>query len=150
MMLLWNRRIPICKTLSVGEVLDPFRDAALELRLPDRSDLETEVAQSTTQVVLDGVAFDCNSLRWVSNIRSFRLRSVITRLRYVSDRIGGIMQKRAVIYVRVSTDKQIVENQTREQRQIAERRGWQAGEEYRDAGMIGAKGRVSRQGLLAN
>ena len=35
------------------------------------------------------------------------------------------MTKRAAIYVRVSTDKQTVENQLRELRQIAERRGWQ-------------------------
>jgi DNA invertase Pin-like site-specific DNA recombinase len=34
------------------------------------------------------------------------------------------MQKRAAIYVRVSTDKQTVENQLRQLRQIAERRGW--------------------------
>jgi hypothetical protein len=32
------------------------------------------------------------------------------------------MAKRAAIYVRVSTDKQTVENQVRELRQIAERR----------------------------
>src|SRR5262249_48628329 len=35
---------------------------------------------------------------------------------------GGFMAKRAAIYVRVSTDKQTVENQIRELRQIAERR----------------------------
>ena len=57
------------------------------------------------------------------------------------------MQKRAAIYVRVSTDKQTVENQVRELRQIAERRGWQVVEEYRDAGISGAKGRESRPGL---
>jgi DNA invertase Pin-like site-specific DNA recombinase len=38
---------------------------------------------------------------------------------------GAIMQKRAAIYVRVSTDKQTVENQVAALRQIAERRGWQ-------------------------
>ena len=37
------------------------------------------------------------------------------------------MTKRAAIYVRVSTDKQTVENQLRELRVIAERRGWQVG-----------------------
>jgi hypothetical protein len=38
-----------------------------------------------------------------------------------------IARKRgAAIYVRVSTDKQTVENQVRELRQIAERRGWEA------------------------
>jgi DNA invertase Pin-like site-specific DNA recombinase len=59
----------------------------------------------------------------------------------------GIMAKRAAIYVRVSTDKQTVENQTRELRQIAERRGWEVVQEYRDAGISGAKGRESRPGL---
>jgi DNA invertase Pin-like site-specific DNA recombinase len=57
------------------------------------------------------------------------------------------MQKRAAIYVRVSTDKQTVENQLRELRQIAERRGWQVVEEYQDAGTSGAKRRDSRPGL---
>lgn len=57
------------------------------------------------------------------------------------------MQKRAAIYVRVSTDKQTVENQVRELRQIAERRGWEVVELYQDAGISGAKGRDSRPGL---
>src|SRR5207248_5840684 len=57
---------------------------------------------------------------------------------------GGVMAKRAAIYVRVSTDKQTVENQVRELRQIAERRGWEVVEEYRDAGISGAEGRESR------
>src|SRR5262249_31720212 len=57
------------------------------------------------------------------------------------------MQKRAAIYVRVSTDKQTVENQLRELKQIAERRGWQVVEEYHDAGISGAKGREERPGL---
>jgi DNA invertase Pin-like site-specific DNA recombinase len=57
------------------------------------------------------------------------------------------MQKRAAIYVRVSTDKQTVENQIRELRQIADRRGWEVVEEYQDAGISGAKGRDSRPGL---
>src|SRR6478672_4717045 len=57
------------------------------------------------------------------------------------------MHKRAAIYVRVSTDKQTVENQLRELRQIAERRGWQVVEEYHDAGISGAKGRDQRPGL---
>jgi resolvase-like protein len=35
------------------------------------------------------------------------------------------MQKRAAIYVRVSTEKQTVENQVAALRQIAERRGWE-------------------------
>jgi DNA invertase Pin-like site-specific DNA recombinase len=57
------------------------------------------------------------------------------------------MHKRAAIYVRVSTDKQTVENQVRELRQIAERRGWEIVEEYHDAGISGAKGRDARPGL---
>jgi DNA invertase Pin-like site-specific DNA recombinase len=57
------------------------------------------------------------------------------------------MGKRAAIYVRVSTDKQTVENQVRELRQIAERCGWQIVEEYHDAGISGAKGRDARPGL---
>jgi DNA invertase Pin-like site-specific DNA recombinase len=57
------------------------------------------------------------------------------------------MQKRAAIYVRVSTDKQTLENQLRELRQIAQRRGWQVVEEYHDAGISGAKGRDQRPGL---
>jgi DNA invertase Pin-like site-specific DNA recombinase len=57
------------------------------------------------------------------------------------------MQKRAAIYVRVSTDKQTVENQVRELRQIAERRGWEVIEEYHDAGISGSKGRDQRPGL---
>lgn len=57
------------------------------------------------------------------------------------------MQKRAAIYVRVSTDKQTVENQVTALRQIAERQGWEIVQEYRDAGISGAKGRESRPGL---
>jgi DNA invertase Pin-like site-specific DNA recombinase len=57
------------------------------------------------------------------------------------------MPKRAAIYVRVSTDKQTIENQLRELHQIAERRGWEVVEEYRDAGISGAKGREARPGL---
>jgi DNA invertase Pin-like site-specific DNA recombinase len=57
------------------------------------------------------------------------------------------MAKRAAIYVRVSTDKQTLENQIRELRQIAERRGWEIVAEYRDAGISGSKGRDGRPGL---
>jgi DNA invertase Pin-like site-specific DNA recombinase len=46
-----------------------------------------------------------------------------------------------------STDKQTVENQVRELRQIAERRGWQVVEQYSDAGISGSKGRDNRPGL---
>src|SRR5262245_11029789 len=55
--------------------------------------------------------------------------------------------KRAALYVRVSTDHQSVENQIRELRQVAERRGWQVVETYSDAGISGAKGREKRPGL---
>ena len=57
------------------------------------------------------------------------------------------MTKRAAIYVRVSTDKQTVENQLLELRRIAERRGWQVVEEYHDVGISSAKGRKDRPGL---
>jgi len=57
------------------------------------------------------------------------------------------MGKRAAIYVRVSTDKQTVENQVRELRQIAERRGWEVVAQYSDAGISGSKGRDGRPGL---
>jgi DNA invertase Pin-like site-specific DNA recombinase len=55
--------------------------------------------------------------------------------------------KRAAIYVRVSTDHQTVENQIRELRQVAERRGWEVVEVYSDAGVSGAKDRKQRPGL---
>ena len=54
--------------------------------------------------------------------------------------------KRAALYVRVSTDAQTVENQIRELRQVAERRGWEVIEVYSDAGISGAKGRNGRPG----
>ena len=57
------------------------------------------------------------------------------------------MTKRAAIYVRVSTDKQTVENQIRELRRIAERRGWEVVKEYHDAGISDSKGREARPGL---
>ena len=57
--------------------------------------------------------------------------------------------KRAALYVRVSTDHQSVENQIRELRQVAERRGWLVAEVYRDAGISGATGRDQRPGLDA-
>jgi hypothetical protein len=39
---------------QIGEVLDKLPDTRLELDRPDHADLETEVAQGGTQVVLDG------------------------------------------------------------------------------------------------
>jgi DNA invertase Pin-like site-specific DNA recombinase len=53
---------------------------------------------------------------------------------------------RAAIYARVSTDTQTVENQIRELKQIAVRRGWEV-VDYTDAGISGAKGRAQRPGL---
>src|SRR6516225_10500052 len=52
--------------------------------------------------------------------------------------------KRAALYVRVSTDAQTVENQIRELRQVV---GWDVVEVYSDAGISGAKGRNGRPGL---
>ena len=49
--------------------------------------------------------------------------------------------------MRVSTDAQTVENQIRELRQVAKRRGWDVVEVYSDAGVSGAKGRNGRPGL---
>src|SRR5436190_23235861 len=60
---------------------------------------------------------------------------------------GRVMAKRAALYVRVSTDSQTVENQIRELRQVAERRGWEVAEVYNDAGISGSKGRNGRPGL---
>ena len=57
------------------------------------------------------------------------------------------MHKRAAIYVRVSTDKQTIDNQVAALRQIAERRGWEVVDQYSDAGISGAKGRDGRPGL---
>src|SRR5262245_34236387 len=64
---------------------------------------------------------------------------------------GGMSSstKRAALYVRVSTDAQTVENQIRELRQVAKRRGWDVAEVYKDAGISGAKGRNGRTGLDA-
>src|SRR4051812_10500676 len=55
--------------------------------------------------------------------------------------------KKAAIYVRVSTDKQTVENQLRELHEVAERRGWAVVQEYHDAGISASKGREARPGL---
>lgn len=55
--------------------------------------------------------------------------------------------KRAAIYVRVSTDKQSVENQVKELNAIAERRGWSIVATYQDAGISGTKDRTKRPGL---
>jgi DNA invertase Pin-like site-specific DNA recombinase len=58
-------------------------------------------------------------------------------------------RKRAALYVRVSTDHQSVENQVRDLRHVAKRRGWEVVETYNDAGVSGAKERDKRPGLDA-
>jgi DNA invertase Pin-like site-specific DNA recombinase len=58
-------------------------------------------------------------------------------------------QKRAALYLRVSTDKQTVENQRQELQKAAESRGWIMVQTYEDNGISGAKGRDSRPGLDA-
>ena len=65
--------------------------------------------------------------------------------------MGSLMSKpkRAALYVRVSTDKQTVENQVRDLKLVAERRGWTVVEVYSDAGISGAKRRDQRPGLDA-
>jgi DNA invertase Pin-like site-specific DNA recombinase len=55
--------------------------------------------------------------------------------------------KRAALYVRVSSDRQSVENQIQALTKVAEHRGWQIVETYQDAGISGAKGRKDRPGL---
>ena len=55
--------------------------------------------------------------------------------------------KRAALYVRVSTDRQSVQNQIESLTAIAEARGWTVAETYQDAGISGAKGRRDRPGL---
>ncbi len=56
--------------------------------------------------------------------------------------------RRAALYLRVSTDKQTVENQELQLRQVAERRGWEVVEVYDDAGISGAKGREAAQAAM--
>jgi DNA invertase Pin-like site-specific DNA recombinase len=55
--------------------------------------------------------------------------------------------KRAALYVRVSTDRQTVENQTARLTQIAEARGWQIVQTFSEAGVSGAEGRNERPGF---
>ena len=56
-------------------------------------------------------------------------------------------QVRIALYVRVSTDGQTVANQERELREVAEAKGWEVVDVYRDSGISGAKGRDGRPGL---
>jgi len=55
--------------------------------------------------------------------------------------------RRAALYVRVSTDRQTVQNQIEALTAIAEARGWTVVETYSDAGISGAKERRARAGL---
>ena len=57
------------------------------------------------------------------------------------------MNRKAVIYSRVSTNEQTVENQLRVLREVAEKRGLEVVREISDEGISGAKGRDERQGF---
>ena len=57
------------------------------------------------------------------------------------------MNRKAVIYSRVSTNEQTVENQLRVLREVAEKRGLEVVREISDQGISGAKGRDERQGF---
>ena len=57
------------------------------------------------------------------------------------------MNRKAVIYSRVSTNEQTVENQLRILREVAEKRGLEVVREISDEGISGAKGRDERQGF---
>jgi DNA invertase Pin-like site-specific DNA recombinase len=52
--------------------------------------------------------------------------------------------KKVVLYVRVSTDKQSVENQINQLTSVAHRNGWEIVDTYSDAGISGAFGRDKR------
>jgi len=54
------------------------------------------------------------------------------------------MSKRVALYLRVSQDTQVTENQRRELLAVAERNGWEIDAEYEDQGISGAKGRDQR------
>ena len=58
-----------------------------------------------------------------------------------------MQMKRAALYVRVSTDRQTVENQIARLTEIAGGRGWQIVQTFSDAGISGAKGRNERPGF---
>ena len=52
--------------------------------------------------------------------------------------------KRAALYLRVSTDRQTVENQSKALEAIAAHRGWEVVTTYSDKGISGSKGRKDR------
>src|SRR5215471_11848507 len=57
---------------------------------------------------------------------------------------GGFLMKRAVLYLRVSTQDQTTANQERELHEIAGRMGCDVLKVYKDHGISGAKGRDKR------
>jgi hypothetical protein len=56
---------------QVGEALDQLFNTRLKLHPSYHTDLETEVAQSGTKVILNSNDLRLQRLRWVSSIRSF-------------------------------------------------------------------------------
>jgi DNA invertase Pin-like site-specific DNA recombinase len=58
-------------------------------------------------------------------------------------------QKRAALYLRVSTGEQTTDNQRQALEAVAEQRGWQIVGTYDDAGISGSKGRDKRPGFDA-
>jgi DNA invertase Pin-like site-specific DNA recombinase len=56
-------------------------------------------------------------------------------------------RRRAALYVRVSTDRQTVENQIARLTDVAAARGWEIVATFDDAGISGSKGRKDRPGL---
>ena len=57
--------------------------------------------------------------------------------------------KRAVLYLRVSTQDQTTANQERELRKVAERAGWRVVHVYRDHGISGTKSKDKRPAFNA-
>ena len=57
------------------------------------------------------------------------------------------MHKKAVIYSRVSTNEQTVDNQLKVLREVAEKRGLEVVREISDEGISGATGRDARKGF---
>jgi DNA invertase Pin-like site-specific DNA recombinase len=57
---------------------------------------------------------------------------------------GSAMQKRAALYLRVSTNEQTTENQRLELERVAAHSGWNISAVYEDHGISGAKGRDQR------
>src|ERR1700722_11799506 len=63
---------------QVGDILDKLLDAGLNLTLPTIPTLRPKLRKVPRRSFSMAMALDCNSLRWVSSIRSFWLRSVFT------------------------------------------------------------------------